>query len=109
MNRTFSQKEIGDFLKANPLNVKFHIGDLENMNGGDYIFLDYLSDGLIAYDDEGCYKTTIQISIYTQDFHNRFILTNYVKKLTQFNIVYQGSQDGNYFVAVLQSEIFING
>ena len=109
MSRTFTQKEIGDFLKANPYNVPVHVGDLENMNGNSYIFLDYLYENLIASDNGGCYKTTIQISIYTKEFELRKKITDYVRGLTQFSIVYQGSDEGNYFVAILQSEVFING
>lgn len=109
MSRSFTQKQIGDYLKANSLNVPVHVGDLDNMNGKDYIFLDYLSEVLIPSDNAGCYKTTIQVSIYVKEFAKRRTLVNYVKGLTQFSIAYQGSDDGNYFVAILQSEVFING
>lgn len=109
MSRTFTQKEIVEFLKDNPVNATVHVGDLPNMNGDNYIFLDYLSENLISYDNEGCYKTSVQISIYTKEFSNRKIITDYVKELCQFNITYQGSDEGNYFVAILTSEVFING
>lgn len=109
MSKVFSQREIVDYLSDNPLNIPVHVGDLDNMNGENYIFLDYLGEQLIPFDNGGCYKTNIQISIYTKRFKNRKTLTDYVKGLTQFSIVYQGSDEGNYFVAIMQSEVFING
>lgn len=108
MNRSMSQKEIGDYLSANPFNAPVHVGDLQNMNGDDYIFVDYLNETIIPSDNRGCYKTSIQISIYTKEFSKRKTLVNYVKGLSQFSIVYQGSSEGNYFVAILQTEMFLN-
>lgn len=109
MNKTFSQKEICDYLKENPLHCPVHVGDLDNMNGDDYIFLDYLSERHIGFNNKGTYATNIQIAIYTKDFINRKLLMNYVKKFTQFSIEYMGSEDGNYLVAILTAEVFIRG
>lgn len=44
MKRSYTQKEIYTYLKNNPLHVPVHIGDLEDMEGQDYIFLDVLND-----------------------------------------------------------------
>ena len=107
MNRTYTQKQLGDYLADNPLRVPFHVGDLENMNGKDYIFLDYLSEENIPYDNEGCYITNVQVSIYCKNFVNRKVLVDYVKGLSQFDILYQGSQEGNYFVAIMTTQLFI--
>lgn len=108
MSRVLTQKQIGDYLVANQYNVKVAFGDLENMNGDDYIFVDYLNEELIPADNKGCYKTNVQISIYTKDFAKRKSLVEYVKGLSQFRITYQGSDEGNYFVAILQTELFLN-
>lgn len=107
MNRVFTQKELGDFLTGNPLGVAVHVGDLDNMNGKDYIFLDYINETIIPFDNMGDYKTSIQISIYCKDFINRKILVDYVKTLSQFSIEYQGSAEGNYYEAILRTDLFL--
>ena len=107
MNRTYSQKQLGDFLAANPLGVAVHVGDLDNMNGRDYIFLDYLNEQIIPFDNSGCYKAELQISVYTKSFINRKILVDYIKGLSQFDIQFEGSEEGNYFVANMITQLFI--
>ena len=107
MSRTYTQKELFDYLKNNSYGIKVHIGDLDNMNGEDYIFLNYLSETNIPFDDDGCYKTTIQIDIYVKDFVKRKPLVDYVKGLSQFDIDYSSSNEGNYFVANMTTDIFI--
>lgn len=107
MNRVYSQKELFDYLKANPLNANVHIGDIDNMNGRDYIFLDYLSESPDRFDNDGCYKTSIQISVYVRNFINRKTLVDYIKRLSVFDITYDDSQEGNYFVADMITEIFL--
>lgn len=107
MNRAYSQKELFDYLKANPLNAKVHVGDIENMNGNDYIFLDYLSESVDGYDNNGCYLTSIQISVYVKDFVKRKTLVEYIKHLSVFDVQYESSNEGNYFVANMFTEIFL--
>lgn len=107
MNRVISQKELGNYLANNPLHVAVHVGDLDNMNGKDYIFLDYLYDRLIPFDDNGCYKTSIQISVYVKDFASRKVLVDYIKQLSPFNIDYDSSNEGNYFIANMTAEFFL--
>ena len=78
MKRNFTQKELYELLCTNPLNVDVHIGDLDDMQGKDYIFLDFINDVAIGYDDNGDYQTIIQISVATKDFEKR------IKNLTFF-------------------------
>lgn len=108
MNRTYTQKEIYDYLKANPYNAEVWIGDLYNMNGDDYIFLNYTSERNIPSDNAGCYITSVQIDVYTRDFVKRKQIVDYVKSLSQFSITYMPSNEGNYFVAQMSTELFIN-
>lgn len=109
MNRAYTQKEIFDYLKANPLSAKVWIGDLDNMNGDNYIFVDYLNERQIASDNDGCYATRLQISVYVRDFINRKTLVDYVKKLSQFDIQFEMSNEGNYHCAIMTTTVFING
>lgn len=107
MSRTYTQKELFDYCKANPLQAKVHVGDLPNMNGDDYIFIDYIDERLISHDNEGIYKTTVQFSVYVKNFVNRKILVDYIKPLSQFSILFESSNEGNYFVAQMTTELFI--
>lgn len=108
MNRTYTQEEIYNYLMANTLGVDVWVGDLYNMNGKDYIFLNYINERNIAYDNAGCYVTSIQIDVYTKNLVNRKILVDYIKGLSQFSITYALSNEGNYFVANMTTEVFIN-
>lgn len=107
MNRVYSQKELFDYLKANPLNAKVHVGDLDNMNGKDYIFLDYLNENVDGFDNGGIYKTSIQISVYVKNFIDRKVLVDYVKNLSVFTVDYDDSDEGTYFVANMVTDIFL--
>lgn len=108
MSRTYTQKDIYDYLKANPFNTEVWIGDLYNMNGKDYIFLNYISERNIPSDNAGCYITSIQIDVYTKDLVKRKRLVDYIKGLSQFSVSYMPSNEGNYFVAQMSTELFIN-
>lgn len=107
MNRNYTQKDIYDYLCANPYGAQVWIGDLYNMNGEDYIFLDYINETIIPSDNAGCYKTSIQIDVYTKDFVKRKQLVDYIKGLSQFSITYMPSNEGNYFLARMTTELFI--
>ena len=108
MSRNYTQKELYDYLSENPFNAEVWVGDLDNMNGDDYIFLNYINEINIPSDNAGCYKTSIQIDIYTKDFVKRKKIVDYVKKLSQFSITYAPSSEGNYFTAQMETELFIN-
>lgn len=95
----YSQKDIYDYLCANPLAIDVSVGDVKNLNGGDYIFLDYTNDELIGYDDRGDYQSYIQITIATRDFEDRKTLVKYVKQLLNVSVMYEKAMDFEYFVA----------
>lgn len=105
----YSQKDIYDYLSANPLNTIVAVGDVEDLNGRDYIFLDYTGEQLIGSDNRGCYKTSIQVTVATRDFENRKILVDYVKQLTNFSITYEKDIDFEYYVARCTCEVLMNG
>lgn len=105
----YSQKEIYEYLVNNPLEVEVHIGDLEDMNGRDYIFLDYLNDDIIAFDDNGVYKTSIQITVATRDFDTRKILTDYVKNYFTVSVSYEKSDEFEYYLARCSREVLLYG
>ena len=95
----YTQKEFYEYLKNNPLKVEVHIGDLEDMNGKDYIFFDYLSDELIGSDDRGCYQSFIQITVATRSFEDRKILVNYIKDYINVSVSYEKSEEFEYYLA----------
>lgn len=94
----YTQKEIYDYLTANPLNVGVSVGDVKNLNGGDYIFLDFTNDNLIGSDDRGVYQSYIQITVATRDFEDRKTLVNYVKQYLNVSVNYEKDIDFEYFL-----------
>lgn len=103
----FTQKELFDYLKANPLGVSVHIGELEDMNGKDYIFVDFLSDSLIGADDSGVYKTSLQITVCTKNFDDRFTLTKYVQEFMNVQTNYDKTYDYEYWTSRSKGECIL--
>ena len=108
MLRSFTQKDIYDYLVANPLNVKVHIGDLEDMNGEDYIFLDYLNDVPMLRDNEADYQSVIQISVLTKDYEDRKTLVNYIKQKFLIAPTYSKSDEYEYYMAQFTTGVFVS-
>lgn len=104
----YTQKQIYDYLSANPLGVDVSVGDVKNLNGGDYIFLDYTNDNLIGYDDKGTYQSYIQITTATRDFEDRKTLVKYIKNLLNVTVTYEKAMDFEYFVARCTCGVLIN-
>lgn len=99
MRRSYTQKEIYEYLVANPTSTNVHIGDLEDMNGEDYIFLDFLNDVAMLRDNDADYQTMIQISVTTKDFEKRKTLTKYIQDEFLSAPTYSRSVEGEYYVA----------
>lgn len=99
MKRSYTQKEIYDYLIANPTDTEVHIGDLEDMNGEDYIFLDFLNDVAMLRDNNADYQTMIQISVTTKDFEKRKTLVQYIKNEFLSAPSFSKSQESEYYVA----------
>lgn len=95
----YTQKEIYDYLLANPLGIDVSVGDVKNLNGGDYLFLDFTNDELIGSDNRGCYQSYIQVTVATRDFEDRKTLVNYVKDFLNVSVMYEKAIDFEYFVA----------
>lgn len=109
MRRTFTQKEIYDYLKANPLGVEVHIGDLEDMDGKDYIFLDLGNDIALLRDNDADYESIIQISVLTKDYDDRATLVKYIKKQFLSAPTYSKSDEFEYYQAQFDIGVFIYG
>lgn len=107
--RTYTQKEIYDYLKANPYNIEVHIGDLEDMNGNDYIFLDYLNELPFLSDDTACYQTIIQISVLTTDFEKRKTLVSYIQNEFLSAPTYSKSNESEYYMAQFTFGVIVSG
>lgn len=108
MKRSYTQKEIYDYLLANPLGVKVHIGDLEDMEGNDYIFLDILNDIAILSDDNACYQTVIQISVLTKQYADRRALVKYIKQEFLSAPTYLFSDEHEYYQAQFTTGVFLS-
>lgn len=105
--RTYKQKEIFDYLKVNPLNIEVRMGAVPDMEGQDYIILDYLNDIPTLHDDTACYQKQMQITCLTKDYENRKTLINYIqdKFLTSAN--YMMSDQSDYYIAQFTIGVFI--
>ena len=99
MKRSYTQKEIYDYLCANPLGTAVHIGDLEDLDGQDYIFLDFLNDVAMTRDNTADYQTMIQISVTTKSFEYRKKLVKYIKNEFLSAPIYSKSTEAEYYVA----------
>lgn len=94
----YTQKDIFDYLLQNPLGVEVHVGSLEDLNGQDYIFFNYLNDNLIGSDDKGVYRTRMQIAIATRDFERNKVLTDYVKNFLNVSVSFDKSFEFEYYL-----------
>ena len=104
-----TQKDIVDYLKLNPYNTNVNVGSLEDMNGKDYIFVDYLTENLIGSDDKGVYKTSIQLTVATKDFDKRKQLVNYIQNKFNVDVVYEMHDEYEYYLARCTFEGILNG
>lgn len=109
MKRSFTQKEIVDYLLANPLGFKVKTGNLDNLNNKDYIFFDYLYDNIKGADNNAIYSTTIQFSVLTKDFESRKTICQYIKNMFVVKFIFGKADESEYYQATGQTEIFING
>lgn len=109
MKRSYTQKEVYDYLKANPLNTEVHIGSLEDLNGQDYIFLDFLNDVAMLRDNNADYQTLIQVSCLTKDFEDRKTLSNYIKDEFLSAPVYSKSDEFEYYQAQFTIGLLMHG
>ena len=108
MIRSFTQKEIYDYLVANPLKVAVHMGDLEDMEGQDYIFLDYMSEVPTLRDNDADYQSIIQISVLTKDYEDRKTLVKYIKEKFLSAPSYSKSDEFEYYQAQFTIGVFIH-
>ncbi len=108
MRKTFTQKEIWDYLCDNPLDVKVHIGDLEDMNNQDYIFFDYLTDNPINADD-GYTDSLIgvQFSVVVKDYDARKVLVKYIKDKFVCTVSFDHDSEHEYYVAYMRTTLLI--
>ena len=109
MKRTFTQKEIVDYLKANPLNFEVKTGNLNNLNNKDYIFFDYLYDNIKGADNNAIYSTMIQFSVLTKNFESRKTICQYIKNMFVVRFQFDKADESEYYQATGLTEVFING
>jgi len=109
MRKVFTQKEIVDYLKANPLSFEVKTGNLDNLNNKDYIFFDYLYDNIIGADNKAMYSSTVQFSVLTKDFEKRKAICKYIQKWFAVRFEYEKSDESEYYQATGTTEVFVSG
>lgn len=107
MIRTYTQKEIYDYLCANPLNVAVHIGNLEDMNGEDYIFLDFFQEVPTLRDNNAYYQTILQVSVLTRDFEDMKTLTKYIQDKFLTAPTYSRNDTFEYYQSQMNIGVFL--
>lgn len=103
----FTQQELYELLQSNPLKVPVAIGDVEDMNGQDYIFVDFVRDELIGSDNKGVYKTSLEMVIATRQFDNRTVLLNFLKDHFNLSVRFDRQMEFEYYVAQCSTEILL--
>lgn len=104
-----TQKDIYDFLRLNPLGVSVQVGSKEDLNGDDYLFLNFISDQIIGSDDKGPYKTSALITVATKGFEDRATLVEFIKEKFNVYVVYETSDEFEYYTADCSFEVILNG
>lgn len=107
--RTYTQKEIYDYLSANPLGIEVRMGAVPDMEGNDYIILDYLNDISILHDNTACYQKLMQITCLTKDYEDRKSLITYIQNKFLTNATYTMSSQSDYYIAQFTIGVFIYG
>ena len=102
-----TQKNIKQYLEANPLGTKVAVGSIQEMNNDDYIILNYLYERLIGSDNRGIYSTAVQFTIATKDFDNRKILVDYIKQQFNVSVDYEMSNEYQYYMATCDTTIIL--
>lgn len=105
----YSQQGIYDTLRGNPLGFEVWIGDLDDMNGEDYIFFDRSTESLIPSDNHGVYRTYVQFTVASRDYDKCRITTNYIKSIYNVSVNYEKSSEFEYYLARCNCTLLING
>lgn len=110
MKKMFTQKEIWDFLNENPFSIQVHVGDLEDLNGQDYIFFDYLTDNPISADNEYSSEVNeVQFTVCVKDYQTRRNVVQYIKQMFQCTVSYEHAEEHEYYLARMRTGIIIVG
>lgn len=105
----YTQKQIYDYLLANPIGAPVEVGDVDDLNGSDYIFFNYLYDTLIGSDDKGVYRSNINITVFSRDFENMKRQVDYIKDFFNVSVSYSHSNEYEYFTAICECGVLIHG
>lgn len=109
MKKRFTQKEIYDYLVANPYGFNVHVGDLDDLNNQDYIFFDYVNEVLIASDNDADYVDYIEISIASTDYDKIRQVVKYVHDILIIQFTYSKAEEHEYYLAQGRTGVFISG
>lgn len=107
MKKRYTQKEIFDYLKANPYGFRVHVGDLDDLNNQDYIFFDYLNETVIAADNDADYVDYVEISIVSTDYDLVRLCAKYVKRFILMPFTYSKAEEHEYYLAQGRAGILI--
>lgn len=108
MKKVFTQIELINLLKSNPLNCEVFFNEKGKtiLNNSDYIFVDLILDKNILADNKvKMIVNQIQIDFYVNDFDNYISL----KKFIQSNFIgfFTHQKEDHYNRGILTTDIFV--
>lgn len=106
MKKSFNQKEFIDLLNANPYQIKAHYNELDELEDGDYIFVDRISDSSILSDDTAVYKNNVLISVYCKNADDLVNVVKYLRNHFIYAPTY--TSEDEYNVASGSVSIFVS-
>lgn len=107
IKKNYTQSELYNLLKNNPLGTAVHIGDLADLEGKDYLFFDQLNDNLIGSDNGGCYLNNVQFTVCCKSYDDRKTLVDFLKQYFSGTVTYEHSTRDDYYLARLKTGLFI--
>lgn len=105
--RLYTQKELFDYLSDNPLHIPVHMGAIEDMEGKDYIVLDYLNQIAMTRDNTADYQQVMQITCLTRSYEDRKTLVSYIQDQFLTTITFMLSAESDYYIAQCTIGVFV--
>lgn len=100
-------KTLNEFIKmleANPLNVPVETAEVLD-DKDTYIFVDYLNDNGLEFDNSKLFFNNVQIQVYSTEYTKFIQLTNFVKN--EFNTYMNKSKADDYWVGTFEVQVRI--
>lgn len=107
-NRVITQSALRDLLAMASPKPKVNIGTNDFGDAGNVVFVDNISDKPVSADDVAVlHKSTVQISVYAQDWDNFNSIKEHIRSLFPASFIDSNTTDGTYFQSDATIELYI--